>query len=426
MKKALIITNKKLYLGPNTYLDQQAITLHIEFETNMNLETLWHTISQKIPEFKDSSVPKTIGELFARTAVQVQQLNMNLFANKWTSQPENGYEVVAFQYIDPVTGDRTVDFVCDWINDIVEGREFPFKVRLTELEHLFSKSSFGGPTIYSIIEAGYKNGIPMFYIKSEDVFQWGQGRKQLRGRSTVLHRDSIKDTELTSFKDLAKNFLDDLGFPVPKGMLCYSLREAENAADQIGYPVVTKPVSGHKGQGVSTNLTCIEDVRIGFEIARDAGENRYDPIIVEKYVVGTDHRLLTISGKFVAALQRIPAYVVGNGELSIEELIHRENNRSVRADTPRSALGKIKIDDDLVSFIREKGLSLSDIPAENEIITLRRVANLSAGGVSVNVTDKIHPLNIKLAEDVARFLDVHVLGIDLLSEDIAKPWTETS
>ena len=76
-------------------------------------------------------------------------------------------------------------------------------------------------------------------------------------------------------------------------------------------------------------------------------------------------------------------------------------------------------------FLDDQGRSLQDVPSSGQELVLLRVANLSQGGVSVNVTGVIHPRNVKLAEDVARFLDVHVLGIDLLAEDITQPWTDS-
>lgn len=425
MSATLEIRSRRTFLGPNLELEEQAVVLAIETIGEMDLAKLWQEIVRELPGLRKADAPKTFGELFGRTVIELEQLGMSLFVSRWRARTEGNLHIVAVQYIDPETGERAVDCASDWIRDILAGRPFPFSSRFRDLERGFVRSRFGGPTIYSILEAGHREGIPMFYIPSEDVFQWGQGRKQLRGRSTVLHRDSIKDTELTTYKDLAKSFLEDLGFPVPAGRLCFSLDEAEEAAREIGFPVVTKPVDGHKGQGVTTNITSDIELRMGFEIARESAKGPHDPVIVEKHVSGTDHRLLTINGKFVAALQRIPAHVIGDGMHSIEELIESENSRPERADTPRSALGKIKIDEDLVGFLKERDLSLRDVPPEGECVVLRRVANLSAGGVSVNVTERIHPMNVKLAEDVARFLDVHILGIDLLAEDISKPWSES-
>ena len=75
-------------------------------------------------------------------------------------------------------------------------------------------------------------------------------------------------------------------------------------------------------------------------------------------------------------------------------------------------------------IFRCRGLALDTVPKAGETIYLRRVANISAGGVSINVTDKIHPKNIEMVESIAKFFKVKCLGIDVLAKDIAKPWTE--
>ncbi len=98
----------------------------------------------------------------------------------------------------------------------------------------------------------------------------------------------------------------------------------------------------------------------------------------------------------------------------------------VRLDNARSPLCKIKIDDDLREYLHLQDLSLDSVPGKGERVFLRRVANISAGGVSINVTDKMHPKNVKMVEDIAKYLQVGILGIDVLAEDIAKPWDEGS
>jgi len=217
------------------------------------------------------------------------------------------------------------------------------------------------------------------------------------------------------------------GFPTPKGKNCRSLNEAIKEAEKIGFPVVVKPVAGHKGQGVTTGIESESELEKAYQKIIDIVDSegsKSDGIIIQQQIYGTDHRLLTVNGKFAAALQRVPAYVEGNGYDSIEKLITEENKKEVRLDNARSPLCKIKIDDDLKEYLKIQKLTLQDVPEEKERIYLRRVANISAGGVSVNVTDKIHPKNIELTECIVRYFKVKCLGIDVLAEDISKPWNE--
>ena len=421
------LNDLRAFPGPSVPLPVEAVAFELAHSADLDVDHVWSAVVRRFPELEGEDRPHAFAELFARAVIVVQRLGMGLFATRWsvTAAGEN-VATVAVQYVDPDVCRRCVELVADWLRDELDGRAFDFEARYAVVLRRFLRSRFGGPTIYSLLEAGNRAGFPDFYLESEDVIQWGYGRKQLRGRSTVLHRDSIKDTELTTYKDRANAFLADLGLPVPRGEIVFEMDEAQSAAARLGFPVVTKPVAGHKGQGVTTGISSERDLKMGFELAVAASESADDGVIVERQIAGTDHRLLTVGGRFVAALQRVPAYVAGDGRHTVEELIALENARPERADTPRSPMGKIAIDDNLVQFVRDQGRSLRDIPASGEELILRRVANISQGGVSVNVTDVIHPLNAKLAEDVARFLDVHVLGIDLIAEDITRPWTESA
>ncbi|HEY5113623.1 MAG TPA: acetate--CoA ligase family protein [Coriobacteriia bacterium] len=425
MTKHFELTDLRAYPGPSVQLHIEAVVFELSYRDDLPVPQLWSEVVRRFAALEGEEAPSSFAELFARAVIEVQQLGMGLYSRSWSATGSNGAATVAVQYVDPDVCRHCVRLVADWLNDELDGDRFDFSARYDDVLQRFVRSPFGGPTIYAILEAGHRAGLPIFYLESEDVIQWGYGRKQLRGRSTVLHRDSVKDTELTTFKDRAKAFLDDLGLPVPHGDIAYSAAEAERAADRLGYPVVTKPVSGHKGHGVTTGIASTRDLKMGFEVAVEASGTMHDGVIVEQQIPGTDHRLLTVRGRFVAALQRIPAYVVGDGVHSVETLIEIENARPERADTPRSPMGKIAIDDTLVQFVQDRGYSLGDVLPAGEELVLRRVANISAGGVSVNVTDRVHPLNVKLAEDVAKFLGVHVLGIDLLAEDITRPWTES-
>lgn len=205
----------------------------------------------------------------------------------------------------------------------------------------------------------------------------------------------------------------------------FTVADAEEAADELGFPVVVKPVAGHKGQGVVTGIESADGVRRAFANILDAAAGkRFEGAIVEQQVYGTDHRLLAVGGRFVAALERVPAFVDGDGSHTIADLIEAENATPARLDNARSPLCKIKVDDDLKEYLGLQGRTLATVPPPGERVVLRRVANISAGGVSINVTDRVHPANAAMVEDIAKFFQVTCLGIDVLAEDISRPWTE--
>jgi cyanophycin synthetase len=103
-------------------------------------------------------------------------------------------------------------------------------------------------------------------------------------------------------------------------------------------------------------------------------------------------------------------------------LIRRENRKPQRLDTPTSALSKIQSDEAMEMYLAEQGLSLDSVVERDRTVYLRKVANLSAGGVSIDATRNVHPDNIVLAQDIALHFRLACLGVDVVTETLAKSW----
>ncbi|MBI5219703.1 MAG: acetate--CoA ligase family protein [Bacteroidia bacterium] len=416
------------YTGPNLYLDRKAMVFNLYIDPEgQKVEYYDERVTAKFPSLKDN-LPGSVVDLFAKCVVLVNKMDMNLFVEKYNISRDGEEWVIAFEHMDDKLAKKVVYFVSDWFISINENNnDFDFDGQFADLQAKFDKSLYGGPTLYSIIEAGVKRKINVHYLYEENQFQWGYGKKQIRGRSTIFHIDGIKDTEFTMYKDMVGEFLEMCGFPTPKGKNCYDEDELVEEALKLGWPVVVKPVAGHKGQGVKTGIESEEEVRKQFnnitKLAQEQG-TAFEGALVQQQIYGWDHRILCVGQKYAACLKRIPAYVIGNGKDPISELIRVENEKEERIDNARSPLGKIKIDEDLIDYLKLRGMTVDDVPAAAQEVVLRRVANISAGGVSINVTKDIHPDNILMVESIAKFLNVTCLGIDALSADISKPWYE--
>jgi len=413
--------------GPNYYLDRPALVFQLSIDPRQRpVDFFQAPVAEKFPALKAESFERLV-DLFGAALLQVLKMDIDLFLNHFRAEPAGEDFTLAVEWFAERVAKDAVYLVSDWFSAIADGRRFDFDQEFKLLQQDFDRTLLGGPTLYSLYEAGLKRRIPIFYMAEENQFQWGYGRKQVRGRSTTFHVDSIKDTEFTMYKDMVKEFLLNCGFPTPRGKNCYKEKEILAEAEKMGYPLVVKPVAGHKGQGVVTGIQSLDEVKKAFyNILNSSKEETspFDGAIVEQQIYGTDHRLLAVKGKFVAAQQRVPAYVDGNGTDTIATRIEVENQTEARRAPARSPLCKIKLDEDLLDYLKLQGRSLNTIPETGERVYLRRVANISQGGVSINVTDKIHPRNVKMVEDIAGFFKLTCLGIDVLAKDISKPWTD--
>jgi cyanophycin synthetase len=424
-KDAFDIFNLKHYVGPNPYLGTAAIVFDFDLTGYLepeSIENYVEEIGKFCPQLKDKQY-ESYGHLLAETIMEVGKLQMGLHPQKWNVNPYKYHQIIALETIHARTTKGVIYLVWDWLEAITQKDDFPVYKKFKTLQEMFRASVYGGPTVYSLFRTANQKGIPVFYLWDEGLMQYGYGKKLVRGVATTFDRDSHLDSDFTTRKDDCKDFLYTLGFPVPKGDIVGTLSGALDAADIVGYPVAVKPVVGHKGIGVTANVQNGEELEHAFNRALKAiPDTQPVDIIVEKSYTGSDFRLLCVNGKFVAATERRPAWVVGDGNSTIAELIDKENSKPERLDTPTSPMGKIQVDEAMEMFLDEQNLTMDSVIEADKTIYLRKVANLSAGGVSIDATATVHPDNIILAQDIAQHFRLVCMGIDVIAETLAESW----
>jgi cyanophycin synthetase len=422
---AFDIFNIMYYIGPNPYLNTAALVFDFALTGYLEprpIDDYVSIISERYPQLAQETYQSYV-HLFARTVSEVSKLDMGLYFNRWAVKPYQHFVRVSVEALHARTQRAIVYAVWDWFEAISQNEDFLIDEQLTVLQDMFRHSVYGGPTVYALFQTAYGKGIPAFYLWDEGLMQYGYGKKHIRGVATTFDCDSHLDSDFTTRKDDCKAFLSTLGFPVPKGDVVVSREEALKAAEQIGYPVAVKPVAGHKGIGVTADVQNAEELKFAFGRALDAiPEEQRIQVIVEKSIKGSDYRLLCVNGRFVAATERRPASVVGDGYSTIGELIDRENRKPERTDSPTSPLGKIQWDDAMERYLDEQGLSTDSVIEKGRTVYLRKVANLSAGGLSIDATRKVHPDNIILAQDIAQHFRLTCLGIDVIASSLEKSW----
>ncbi|HET6893539.1 MAG TPA: cyanophycin synthetase [Pyrinomonadaceae bacterium] len=276
-----------------------------------------------------------------------------------------------------------------------------------------------GPSTRAIIEAAERRGIPSRREGNGSVVQLGYGRHLRYVQAAVTDQTSAIAVELAQDKEQTKNRLRQNSIPVPDGQVVYSLKEANQVLKKMKKPVVVKPVSGHQGHGVSLEVSTRDDMKIAFKAARQFSS----AILIEEMFPGRNYRVLVVGGKVVAASERFPCQVTGDGVSSIRELIAEENKNPLRGDGHEKPLTKIKVDSEVIAHLKHGGLSLDSIPDPNEIITLSNRTNLSVGATACDVTDQIHPVITRMCERATRLIGLDVCGVDVVVPDIAAPCT---
>jgi GNAT-family acetyltransferase (TIGR03103 family) len=177
--------------------------------------------------------------------------------------------------------------------------------------------------------------------------------------------------------------------------------------------VVVKPVDDEQGHGVAVDLRTPDEVEEAVSTA-----SRYGEVVLEKFVEGADLRVIVIGGEVVAAAVRRPPRVVGDGRLTVGELIQKQSRRRAAATGGES---EIPVDDETLRTLRGEGLDLDDVLERDRELVVRRTANLHSGGTIHDVTSRLHPDLVAATVEAARLLDVPVVGLDLLVKDPGQP-----
>mgnify|MGYP001480162955 FL=1 len=199
---------------------------------------------------------------------------------------------------------------------------------------------------------------------------------------------SNEAVQLVDDKGVTKEILAKANVPVPQGKgfsADVSDEELIAYSKTLEYPIVFKPTDASLGDGVVTNITSDEEFLEALQYVRH--ELGYEEVIIEQHVDGPEYRLYVVDDKVIAAYNRIPANITGDGVHTVEELIELKNYERRQNARLNSCL--IHIDPEIMEFIHKKGYDLSSVPKKGEYIQLRGKTNVSIGGDPIDVTDEI-------------------------------------
>jgi len=273
------------------------------------------------------------------------------------------------------------------------------------------------PSTSAILNEARRRNIPVLTLSQHGLYQLGYRANQRRIRASMDNLTSCIAVDSAGDKDETKHLLSEAGIPVPSGTVVRNEEELDGAIEKIAYPIVLKPLDGHQGKSITVGIRTREKAREALRLAQEYAK----AVIVEQCIGGYDYRWLVVNYRLVAAARRRAASVTGDGRSSIRQLIETVNQDPRRGEGHESTLTAIKSDSITEGILEEKGFTLDSVLDEGQTLALKRTANLSTGGTATEVTDEMHPANIKLAERIARTIGLDICGIDVAAHRVDTP-----
>lgn len=216
-------------------------------------------------------------------------------------------------------------------------------------------------------------------------------------------------------------FLDTFGYNTPKFTFVAkgskhvedSIESGLEFANSIGFPVVIKP-------------NCLSQGRLVFKIFdssqyMDQASRTLSAVksfLLQEHCIGNDYRIVILDGKLLCAYQRIPLHVLGDGINCITDLVRKKQHEFEKIE--RDTIIDFN-DERIFNCLKNQNMNYNFVPQKNEKIFLQDISNLSAGGETIELTDKIHESYVELACHITHDFNLKLCGVDIITADISKP-----
>lgn len=248
----------------------------------------------------------------------------------------------------------------------------------------------------------------------------GQG-PPLSFRTARWPLSSVVAASIVRHKESTRILLERNDCPVPRGRTFGNADSGSAAAyaARIGYPVVLKPAAGSMGVGVTAGIANAEELASALERMRQSVMG-FGDFIVEKHIHGRDYRIMVLGEEVVAAVERVPASVLGDGVSTLVELILAKN--AARKQNSHLATLKLKWNESTEHQVAKLGYSADSVIPADERVRLNSVNNLTQGGDSIEILEELHPSIVEASIKAVKAVPgLAYCGVDFLLADHRLP-----
>jgi D-alanine-D-alanine ligase-like ATP-grasp enzyme len=240
--------------------------------------------------------------------------------------------------------------------------------------------------------------------------------------NTNFNVNSAAAVEIAKDKGCTKYFLSKHGVSVPKGKTFFAdrllpklkkyseFRDLDRActyANSLGFPVFIKPNNLSQGILVCKVYNENELRKVANKIFQIA-----DVALIEAACIGRDYRIIVFEDKIIAAYERCPLTIIGDGRSTIEELLIQKLKTLPSQNSPDKETDFN--DFSIWNKLEREGFQSSTVLAPGYLILVLDNANLSSGGNAIDITETLHTSCRDLAISAARILGLHLCGVDII------------
>jgi cyanophycin synthetase len=187
------------------------------------------------------------------------------------------------------------------------------------------------------------------------------------------------------------------------------------AEKKITFPIVLKPIKGTFGIDVVANI------ENNFELHEALVKLKTKPyfyMMCEEFVPGDVYRVFVFNGQVIDIIKREQPFIIGDGSLSVDDLIKGKNKEQVRK-------GLFPTENIAYPYIKKQGYGQNDVVGNYHKVYTSNVINAHNGARIARMnTSNIPSKNIDLFIKVGEVMGIKCYGLDYISKDINQPYDQ--
>ncbi len=272
-----------------------------------------------------------------------------------------------------------------------------------EIVNKFSNKTKG------IIKEALKKGIHVRQI-NDDIYELSLGGQIMNCDSSLSEKTSAIMQDICANQKYFLKMLDRLHISYPNSEFHIQQRNIEKFLEKnkkIVLKTLQKNITTH-------DITDNKTLHKQFSRVRQCSNE----ILLQESKDGTIYRVLTMKYKVVAVVETQPPIILGNGKLTVAQLIKKLSRRK---QSTSGGENKIPMDSKTKAFVAKQGYNFESILEKGKSLQVRKKSSYYTGGTMKDVTQSF-PENLKkIAVKIAKYLNIQVMSLEIIVPDISNP-----
>lgn len=269
-------------------------------------------------------------------------------------------------------------------------------------------------------DSALKLKLPVSECRDIFGFQLALGKYNYYFFDKNVPNNNASSSLLVGDKYCANAILSKHNIPVPKATQLlgedFSHENLTAVISDFKFPLVLKPtLYTSMGKDVICNIT---DYSTLYTLCEKLFKG-YACLSIEEYHGNLqDYRILIFKNKIIDVVERYPPRVIGDGMLTIEQLVEKANE--MRKQTSNIYL-PIKFDHEAQVSLLSQGLTKESIPNPRQTVVLGYTCNTSRGGTIRAGSMKMCKENKALFLKTVKVLNLEFAGLDICCKSLLEP-----